>query len=221
MLHRIYNYLLKHQVIFALCIVFFVWFFIQIRTIVFSLFLSYIIMAALLPLVSFLRRKHVPKLLAVLIPYFGILLLILLLIFPLVPFVVQQIELLIIGFPQYLDRSASLIGVHLDPEQLEKYLNGQLSNISSGAIAVTTKVFGGIFTLITIFIVSLYLLLYNDIFKKNFSRLFHPKYQNKVLKTLGLVNEKLGAWLQGQLFLSFFIGLLTWVALTLIGLPFA
>lgn len=178
-------------------------------------------MAAILPSVTYLQKKHVPKLLAVLIPYFGIILLLLLLIFPLIPFVIQQVELLVIGFPKYLDRSASLIGMHLDPTQLQNYLNGQINTLGSSAIDVTTKVFGGIFTIITIFIVSLYLLLYNDVFKKNFSKLFHNHHQEKALKTVGLVNEKLGAWLQGQLFLCFSIGFLTWIALILLGLPFA
>jgi len=78
-----------------------------------------------------------------------------------------------------------------------------------------------ILTIITVFIVSLYLLLYNDSFKKHFSRLFHERNQAKVLNTLNLVNDKLGAWLQGQILLSLSIGALTWIALMLLGIPFA
>lgn len=75
--------------------------------------------------------------------------------------------------------------------------------------------------MITVFIVSLYLLLYNDNFKRHFSKLFHERNQTKVLNTVGLVNEKLGAWLQGQIMLSLTIGFLTWLALMLLGIPFA
>src|SRR5215469_6947142 len=102
MLQRLYDYLLKNQIIFALCIIFFAWFVVQIREIILSLFLSYIIMAAILPIVTFLRKKKVPKLLAVFIPYFAILLLLVLLIIPIVPFVLSQLKALIIGFPKYL-----------------------------------------------------------------------------------------------------------------------
>jgi predicted PurR-regulated permease PerM len=93
--------------------------------------------------------------------------------------------------------------------------------LSSSAIQVTTRVFGGIFSMITIFIISLYLLLYNDSFKRFIARLFHHNDREKVLSTVSLVNDKLGAWLQGQMFLCFFIGFITWIALTIIGLPFA
>jgi predicted PurR-regulated permease PerM len=178
-------------------------------------------MAAVLPIVTFLKKRKVPKLLAVLIPYFAIILLLLLLIVPLVPFVLEQLRSLTIGFPKYLSQAASLLGFNIDTKHIQGYLNEQVSNISSNALQVTTTVFGGIFELITVFIVSLYLLLYNDSFKKNFSRLFHARQQQRVLNTLGLVNEKLGAWLQGQIALSLSIGLMTWIALLLLGIPFA
>lgn len=178
-------------------------------------------MAAMLPIVGFLRKRKVPKVLAVIIPYFTVTLFLVLLIFPLVPFVISQIESLIEGFPKYLDRSAATFGVSIDPKQLQGYLNGQLSAASSSAFEVTTRVFGGVFTIVTIFIVSLYLLLYNDHFTKFIARLFHKQHQDKVMRIVSLVNEKLGSWLQGQAILSLFIGLITWIALTLLGIPFA
>lgn len=178
-------------------------------------------MAAVLPITQYLRKKRVPKLLSVLIPYFTILILLFSMIGPLIPFLLQQIDALLLNFPKYLDQSAKFLGFQMDPRQLQTYLNGQLSNISSSAITVTTQVFGGIFTLITIFIVSLYLLLYNDDFKKKFAQLFHRQNHEKVLNTLSLVNEKLGAWLQGQVLLCFSIGFITWIALSLLGVPFA
>lgn len=221
MLQRIYDYLLKNQVIFALCIIFFAWFVIQIREIILSLFLSYIIMAAILPIVTYLRKKKVPKSLAVFIPYFTITLLLVMLIIPIVPFVLDQLKALVLGFPKYLNETAGIFGVKVDLHQVQSYVNSQINTISSNAIGVTTTVFGGIFTIITIFIVSLYLLLYNDSFKKHFSRLFPRGQQEKALTTVGLINEKLGAWLQGQIILSLSIGLLTWIALMVLNFPFS
>lgn len=178
-------------------------------------------MAAILPIVNFLRKRRVPKLLAVLIPYFVILLLLVILIIPLVPFVLQQFKSLLIGFPKYLNQSANILGMRIDIKQVQGYLNSQMSTIGNNAFQVTTTVFGGIITLITISIVSLYLLLYNDSFKKNFARLFHRDQHEKVLNTVSLINEKLGAWLQGQIILSVCIGVLTWLALMLLNFPYS
>ena len=221
MLQRFYDYLLKNQVIFALFLLFLGWFVYLIKDVILSLFLSYIIMAAVLPITSFLRKRGMPKILAVLFPYFAIVGLLIVLSVMLVPFVFSQLKTLIVGFPTYLHQAGSIFGFNIDLKHSQSYLNSQLNNLGSNAIMVTTTVFGGILTMITVFIVSLYLLLYNDSFKKHFSKLFHERNQSKVLNTLSLINEKLGAWLQGQIMLSGSIGLITWIALTLLGIPFA
>ena len=221
MLHKLLGYLIKHQVIFALVIIAFAWLLIQTREIILSIFLSYIIMSGILPAVGYLQKKKFPKILAVLIPYLSIILLIVLIILPLIPFAISQVDSLATGFPQILKRSAHSLGFSLDPKQLEGYFNGQLTSLGQNAIFVTTKVFGGIFSVITVVIVSFYLLMYHDTFKLFLSRLFKSEARPHVLATLNKVDEKLGAWLRGQVFLCFFIGTLTWIILTLVGLPFA
>src|SRR6266567_878705 len=96
-----------------------------------------------------------------------------------------------------------------------------MSSLSINAFDFTTKVFGGLFSVITIFIVSFYLLMYHDAFKKFVAGLFHPGYHDFALATLDRINEKLGAWLRGQVVLSLFIGTMSWIALVVLGLPFA
>lgn len=220
MVHKFFRYLFKHHVIFGLFIIALGWFIFQIREIIVSLFLSYIIMAAVLPMVEFLQRKRFPKVLAVVIPYVGIISLLFLLIIPLVPFVISQIQLLILGFPQYLNKASEIFGF-IDPTQVDHYIKNEAGNLSDNALSVTTQVFGGIFSLLTTFIVSFYLLMSHDEFERFISRTFHPNLRPAVLRTLNRVNAKLGAWLRGQLLLCFSIGLTSWIALTLLGLPYA
>jgi len=114
MLQRFYDYLLKNQVVFAIVIIFLAGFIFLIRNIILSLFLSYIIMAAVLPITMFLRKIKVPKTLAVLIPYFAIVLLLFILIIPLVPFVMGQLKSLILGFPNYLNQVINIFGFKVD-----------------------------------------------------------------------------------------------------------
>src|SRR3989338_6439542 len=103
MLHKFFGYLIKNQVIFALFILASLWVFVQVRDIIISLFISYIIMSGVLPAVEYLRKKRVPRVLSVLIPYVSIMLLLMLIILPLIPFAVSQIDSLITGFPQILN----------------------------------------------------------------------------------------------------------------------
>jgi len=197
------------------------WLIVQIRDILLALFLAYIIMAAVSPAVDFLRRKGLPKVLAVLIPYLGIIIAIFLLIIPLIPFIVSQIESLVSGFPVYLNQAARLLGFHIKPANIEAYLTNQLNSFSRDAFDFTTKVFGGFFSLITVFIISFYLLMYNDQFKRVIARLFHPKSRPYVLETIDRINLKLGSWLRGQIILSVFIGVMSWIALTILGISYS
>lgn len=220
-MNRFFKYLSQNQVILALLLIVLAWFIIQIRDIIVAVFLAYIIMAAVLPIVDYLKRKRFPNILAVLIPYIGILLCIFLIILPLVPFMIEQIQALVIGFPRYVDRSAMTLGFKIDPDLIKHFVstNDQIGAVGQNAVLFTTKIFGGFFSILTVFIVSFYLLLYYDSFNLWFSKLFHSSTQARVLKTIGLVNEKLGAWLRGQIILCLFIGLFSWIGLTLVGIP--
>ena len=178
-------------------------------------------MAAVMPSVTFLRKKRFPKLLAVLIPYLAIVTAIFLLIVPLVPFFITQIQSLVTQFPMFLDRSATSFGFEIDPKQVQGYVGSEFSNVGKSALNVTTQLFGGLFSVITIFVVSFYLLMYNDALKKSLANLFHDGSRPYVMRVFNQVNDKLGAWLRGQVLLCIFIGFFTWLGLTLMGVPYA
>jgi predicted PurR-regulated permease PerM len=221
MLHTFIKYLLRNQLFLVFFLVVLFWFIIHIRDIIVSIFLSYIIMAAVLPLVEFLQKKKFPKILAVLIPYLGIITAIFLLILPLVPFVTEQIHSFATRFPHFLDETAASLGVAFDARQLESYVSGEFGSIGKNAFDFTTKVFGGIFSVITIFVVSFYLLMYSDAFKRFMANQFHNGSKEAVLTMLDEINEKLGAWARGEIVLMVFIGFFSWIGLTLLGVPYA
>jgi predicted PurR-regulated permease PerM len=220
MLHRFVKYLLHNQIIFALFLIASVWFLIEIKDILVSIFLSYIIMASVSPAVNYLQHRGLPRVISVLIPYLAIVCSIFLLILPLVPFVYSQLNILLIRLPQYLDSSGTVFGVTIDQVQVQHYIDTSFKMLSNNAFDYTKQVFGGLFSTITIFVVSFYLLMYQEGFKRFIARLFHADNREIVLKTQDLINKKLGAWLRGQVILCVFIGSLTWVGLSIIGLPY-
>jgi len=221
MITKFYRYLLRNQVILALFIIVAGWFLFHIRGIIVSIFISYIIMAALLPGVSYLRRKKFPKVLAVLIPYVGVFLIIFLLIIPLIPFVVSQISSLFNGLPKYLDNSATILGFKINQSQIQEYLSNGVGGLGKNAFDVTSKIFGGLLATLTVLVVSFYLLNYDDSFKRKFAQLFDQEEREHVHDTLRLVDDKLGAWLRGQALLCFAIGLGTFLILSALKMPYA
>lgn len=178
-------------------------------------------MAALMPAVTFLKKQGVPHIFSVLIPYLSVLVFLVLIIFPLVPFITTQTKSLFTDFPGFINQAASNLGIQLDAQTVQNAVAGEFNNIGRNAVSLTTKVFGGLFSMLTVLIVSFYMLLYHESFKRSVARLFHPNEQRHVMDTLNKINEKLGAWLRGQLLLCIVIGTMTWIALSLLGMPFA
>lgn len=213
--------LLQNQFIVAILFVVLGWFALEMRDIIASLFISYILMASLLPYVEFLRKRKIPKTLAVVITYFAALALVVLIIFPLIPFFSSQIQSLITGFPDYLDKVAHLLGIKINIQQINSFISGEIANIGKSAYAFTSQFLGGLFSVLTILVVSFYLLLDHESIRESFARLFPKSSEENIILTLKKVEEKLGAWVRGQIILSLVIGVISWIFLTLLGLPFA
>ena len=219
MLKYLFAYLSKNQFVTVLLIVGIAFFAYLLKDILLVVFIAYIIVAALSPVVDFLKRRGIPKTVAVLITFFTTVLLFLLLIAPLVPFFVSQILQLSKSFPVYLQQAASTIGLQLDVKDFGQIFTPQ--QLGSNAFALAGGVFGGFFTVVTTIAISFYLLLYYDAAKENVANLFPKSYRDKSIAIIDQVNSKLGAWLQGQFLLSLSIGLITFGILTDLQMPFA
>lgn len=219
MLNAFFKFILKNQFIAGLLFIAIVWLLFTLRGILLAFFVSYIVMTALSPMVDALRRQRIPKTIAVAFTFFTVVILFLLLIVPLVPFFITQIQQLFKSFPLYLDQAASIIGVSIDVRGVSQLISPE--KIGDNAFAFVGGVFGGVFSLITVLALSFYLLLEYDGSKKMISSLFPKKYQDEAILLVSQINEKLGAWLRGQIVLSITIGCLTWILLTVLQMPFA
>ncbi len=219
MLKPLFDYLGKNQFIAGLIFVAIAIILYQLKGILLVVFVAYIIVAALNPIAQFLRRRGVPKTIAVLVTFFATLLLFVLLIAPLIPFLASQIQQLSKSFPSYLHQAASAIGLQLDIREVSQIVTPQ--QLGENAFALAGGVFGGFFSIVTTVAISFYLLFSYDQARENLSRLFPKNYHQHTLNTIDQINDKLGAWLQGQFLLSLSIGLLTWITLTALQMKFA
>lgn len=198
-----------------------IWLAIELNGILIIIFISYIIMAALSPFSDFLIKKSFPRILSVLIPYALAIAILVLLIFPLVPFFASQIHLLFSNFPKHISQIAKTFNLSIDVSTMNNVFQSDINTIGKNALSVTGKIFSGVFSILTVLVISFYLMLEREMLKKQFVTLFSKKYQENILKTIEQIENKIGLWLRGQLILSFTIGFSVWIGLTLLGIPFA
>jgi len=221
MAYKLLSYIFRHQLLIVLLIVALGWTIVQLRDIITSLFISYIIMASLLPFVRFFKRKGLPQIISVLIPYLTTILILFILIFPLIPFALQQVQSLLANLPNFVDKAGRTLGFSIDANQIQSAVTSVATNLGKNAFAVTTAVFGGVFSILTILIVAFYLLLYHDKLKRTIADFFPRKDRDEIFDVLSQVDDKLGRWFRGQLTLCLVIGVMTFIALTILGLPYA
>ncbi len=219
MIKTLLTYLGKNQFVVGILFLAFLILLYQLKEILLIVFIAYIIVASLIPVVEYLRKKGFPRTIAVLTTFFTALLLFILLIAPLVPFLAAQIQQLTKSFPQYLHQAAVAVGVQLDARELGQVFTPQ--QLGQNAFALAGGVFGGFFAVVTTVAISFYLLLSYDSAKSSVANLFATKSREKAMNVIEQINDKLGAWLQGQFLLSLSIALLTWITLMALGMPFA
>lgn len=217
----IVSFILRNQVLTAILFLGLLIFLYEIRGILLIVFAAFIIMSSVYPFVDFLKKYRVPVVVSAALAYVVIIGLIVLLIIPILPLFISQVQELLNTLPKYLSNLSTSLGFEISKEEISSTVIQSIGSIGQRALAATGQVFGGLFSIITMVIISFYMLLDRERLEKSFSNLFPSRYNSKAAKTINQVEEKLGYWLRGQVVLSFSVGFLTWVALTLLGIPFA
>ena len=100
----------------------------------------------------------------------------------------------------------------------------QLGAISSYVYQALTKLFGflgNIVVILVTFVIAYYLLSTERSAKEGILRLIPASKREEYSETFAEMGSRMGAWLRGQLFMAFIVGVVIGVGLAIIGLPYA
>ena len=190
------------------------WITLQILDLLLLLFVAVILMSALSPVVVFFNRFKVPKALGILITYIIIISVLAGVLASFVPALIEQTNRLISALPPMVTEQLRIN--NLDQSIIQTELAQGVRNVFSFALTV----FGNFVTLIFLLVVTFYLLLERERLEARIAALFIGQ-EERIKKLTFKIEEKLGAWLRGQLFLSIIIGCLTYIGLVILGLPYS
>jgi len=204
-----------------------IWFAYLIRDIFVLLFFVLIIVAGLSPTVD-RWAKNITRPGAVISVFILVFLVIVGLFSLVIPPFVRQLTDFTLNLPNYVDslaRSQSQSGfVHSLTGLVGKNLaalSSQLSNVSQIIFSQTVGVISGLVAVVTVIVLSFYLLLEEEGHKKMYRVFISEKWQDSISDTIRKITAKLGAWVRGQLILMFTVGLATTIGLLIIGSPYA
>ncbi len=195
-----------------------------------------VIASAIEPGVAFLIRWRLPRFLAVLLVYVTVIGSVFVLLYLFLPPIVGDAADFITALPQYvsvvsapspfssISNATDILG---NQEQLQKALQSllslqQLSSASAGGVVqLIVTFFGGILSLMLVVVLSFYFALQDtgvDDFLRLIMPLSHEEYAVGLWKR---AQKKIGLWMQGQLLLSVIVGILVYLGLLIIGIPYA
>ena len=208
------------------------WFLFYIKEVLVIAFVAFIIVSAITPVVDFLEKFYLPRSLVTLIIYIifggGIIYLLSLLI----PAIGEQIRQFGHNLPaygsnlHYLQEKLQFLtgGRNILVEERSELLANLGNRLSEQGINIFSQagsVIKGILSVLAVFSLSFYF----SVQKKNvgaFLKAFIPEmHREYVTKLVDRIQQKMGYWLLGQMALNIIVGVLVYIGLTLLGVPFA
>jgi predicted PurR-regulated permease PerM len=201
-----------------------VWFIFVIRDIVLLFFIVIAIVSALGPIVDFLA-KIMPRLLAMIIISVIFIGIVVTIGFLLIPPLIGQIQQLAINLPDYVTRMSPYyqnFKVAITSSQQSLYeFSSQLGNITGGIYSTTIGFVTTIVAILTVLVLSFYMLLEQDAIKHFFHQVFPVEHKDRAVEVVRKIGFKMGGWLRGQVLLMVTIGILEGIALASLGVPYA
>jgi len=194
------------------------------------LFIAYIVMSAVTPLVDKWEARGLPRWVGALAVFLFVLMAFTVLVAISIPPFVSQTQNLIRETPAVLEKVINRfdLSVALDGLSIEVYLQKIAQDFSReiaaapiGLLRVGAGIFGGVFDTITVFFFIFYMILGKQSIHQFFVLLIPMKNKKHLSQLVLAVDRRLGAWLRGQLVLMILIGVATFIGLQVIGMPFS
>jgi predicted PurR-regulated permease PerM len=221
-------------ILIVLAIVVGTYFLIKISIVLILIFLAFIIMSAISPIISWMTKKHIPKGLSVLISILFIIALFVAFIVLIIAPIISQIGV-ITGYLSIIPGKVAhvfpfLKGVlgntttKLSNFNIYNYLFNNYNNVLSGILNLSKTAIGiieGLVYFIFIIVMAVYMILYKDHFYQTSLNLVPNNLKKRVEQIIQRIESQLGLWLRGQILISLIIGFLFWLYLTILGVPYA
>lgn len=206
----------------ALGIVFVAWALVKLWPIVILLVFSLIFMAALLPFVEWMQRKGVPKGLAIIFVLVIILAAIASIFAIVIPAVLDEFEDVRNKLPEHALNLQNLLanfGIDVDLETEARQIDWTELLSGDTALSVGQQVAFGIFTGVTVIMVTLYLLSDAQRISRFIYQLTPADKEKDVQRLLTSLRSAVGGYVRGQLILSVSISTFTLIVLLALDVP--
>lgn len=202
-------------ILFTLVVLGSIWLFLKIWDILLLVFVSFILMAALRPIVEWFTKFRIPRIVSILFIYLIVFGFIGVSIASSIPSLVVQSTTLVSELPSVVARLLPYWNIDVGS------ITQQIAPISENFVRVTIGIFSNLITLLTVLVVTFYLLLEHKHTESYLTAIAGEDVAKQGISFINSIEQRLGAWVRGELFLMAFIGFLVYLGLTFLGVNYA
>lgn len=202
-------------IVFTLILLAAIWFVTQIGDLLLLLFISFILMSGLRPLVDGLEKKRVPRIVAILLIYIVVFGFIGGALASVIPALGTQSTSFVKELPLFINRTFPAFSIDFQS------LLGQVAPVGENLLKFTVNLFSNIVATLTLLTFTFYFLLERRHLQDMLVGLLGDGLGMHVFGITTRVEKRLSAWVLGQLVLMLFIGGIVYVGLFFLGIEFA
>ena len=201
------------------------------RQIIFIIFISVIVALIMNPAVGKMKEKKIPRVIGASILFLAALAIIGLFFYIIVPPLAKEISQLAAQFPAYINNMnidySTISEQQIDDrlaEPIQEVLfeaSKFLKNTTAAILSGIFELLGGLLSVVLIAVISFYLVIEKKGIEKFVKAVIPYDFQPRALRVIKKIEVKLGKWFIGQLFLGFIVGFITFIGLSLLGVPYA
>jgi predicted PurR-regulated permease PerM len=203
-----------------------------VRDVLFLLLIAIVLAAAFDPWVDWFQKKKIPRAISILGIYLLLVGIFSLAIGLMVPVVVEQTNELLKNLPDYVNQfthwltniQATAVEFGVFEEMKSSFASWQASlgqSTGGGVLTLVGGVFGGLISLFSVLVMTFYMIIEEDNTKKFIMSISPKKYQEYLIQLMDRISLRMGQWLRGQLILSFSVGFLVYIGLSIFGVKYA
>ncbi|KKQ75513.1 MAG: hypothetical protein US97_C0039G0002 [Microgenomates group bacterium GW2011_GWF1_38_5] len=175
-------------------------------------------MSSFNPFVTRLEKRGLSRVLGTSVAYIIFLGVVGFTVYVLAPALVTETGSFVKNVPEYIARIGLPVAFK---EQILEQMLIQLGQLPSQLAKTTISVFSNVINVITILILSFYLLLAREKFDGAISNFFGDKKAESILLLISKIESKIGGWAKAEVFLMLLVGSFTYLGLLLLHVPYA
>lgn len=177
------------------------------------------------PVVDFLQRKGLPRILGVIFVYVAFFGIFTLLIYLVVPIFYYEAQNFIEGMPEYFEKISPAfqeLGFQAfeDAENFFEVFGNTLKTMSNNVFNVIFVFFGGVFSTMFVVITALFLSLEEKFMERTLTLIFPKKYEAYALNIWERSQKKVSGWFGARLLACLFVGVASYIVFILFNVKY-